>query len=128
MTLLLAANLQRTMMFISMTGAGLNIALNLLLVPRLGIDGAAWATVATEAFVLGAAAVSCARRTGLRFDLRPFGRAFGCALGASAVLAVALPALTGSWVRLGVGVITGVVAVVASGVLPLDLGTEEGAP
>jgi O-antigen/teichoic acid export membrane protein len=128
MTLLLAANLQRTMMFISMTGAGLNIALNLLWVPRLGIEGAAWATVATEAFVLGAAVVACARRTGQRFDLRPFGRAFACALGASAVLAITLPMLTGSWVRLGVGVLTGLVAVVASGMLPLDLGTEEGAP
>jgi len=128
MSLLLAANRQRAMMFISMAGAGLNIILNLWWVPVLGIEGAAWATVATEAFVLVAAAVTAARLTGLRFALRPLGRAIACALGASALLAIVLPSLDGSWPRLGVGILTGLVAVVATGVLPLDLGTEEGAP
>ncbi|RJP82236.1 MAG: flippase [Candidatus Zixiibacteriota bacterium] len=36
---------------ITLAAAGLNVGLNLVLIPRLGAAGAAWATVATESFV-----------------------------------------------------------------------------
>jgi O-antigen/teichoic acid export membrane protein len=53
----------RQILFAWIAGAGglLNVLLNLVLIPRFGIEGAAWATVITESLVL-ACALFCARR------------------------------------------------------------------
>jgi len=53
---LVAADLQERYLSIALTGLALNIGLNLILIPRIGVLGAAIATVVTEAVVtLGAA-------------------------------------------------------------------------
>jgi len=128
--LLLASGYQRVMMVISTLGAGLNIGMNLWAIPRYGIEGAGWTTVATEAFVLCAAAVCGWRLTGIRLDLRASFRPVICA----AVGGLALHGLLGIipvdehlW-RVLVGVGVAGLMVFATGILPLDLGTEKGAP
>lgn len=124
---LLAAGQQRLMMLVSTGGALLNVGLNLWWVPRIGIEGAAWATVATEGFVLCAAAAGVARRTTL--PLRPQGLSRP-ALVAAGGLALALlldatlpelPAL-----RVAASAALGALALLASGLLPLDLGAALG--
>jgi O-antigen/teichoic acid export membrane protein len=128
--LLLAAGHQRLMMRISMGGAALNVALNLWWVPRLGIEGAAWATVVTEILVLSCAAVSVWRRTGVRFTPSVLLRPLLCAAGAFALLSLLLPRLDGSAValRVGAGILVAGCGALLSGVLPLDLGEDDGGP
>jgi O-antigen/teichoic acid export membrane protein len=46
----LVENLQRITFYRTLAGAVLNIVLNVALIPRLGISGAAWATVISQAF------------------------------------------------------------------------------
>jgi O-antigen/teichoic acid export membrane protein len=45
----IATNLDRRLLVTTAVGLGSNVALNLLLIPRWGIAGAAWATVLAEA-------------------------------------------------------------------------------
>ncbi len=125
---LLAADRQRVMMTISIGGAVLNVVLNLTLVPAIGIEGAAWATVATEGFVVAAAALAAWRLTGLHFRPLALARAAACATLACVSLALLLPRWEGSAERLVLGLVIGALGVAAAGVLPLELGTDEGAP
>jgi O-antigen/teichoic acid export membrane protein len=48
----ISTNLDRRLLVTTIVGLTTNVALNLLLIPRLGITGAAWATVAAEALTL----------------------------------------------------------------------------
>jgi O-antigen/teichoic acid export membrane protein/glycosyltransferase involved in cell wall biosynthesis len=50
---LVAVGRQRLLAIASVSGAAINVGLNLLLIPRLGMRGAALATVASEAVLLG---------------------------------------------------------------------------
>lgn len=127
--LLLAAGEQRLMMRISLGGAALNVLANLWAIPRFGIEGAACTTLATEAFVLAAAAACAARRTGLRCPPRLLLRPAACALAAAGLLAAVLPLVPAlPWLRVLAGLACGAAAVLAAGVLPPDFGTEAGAP
>jgi O-antigen/teichoic acid export membrane protein len=45
----ISINLDRRLVYTTLVGLGANIALNFVLIPRLGIEGAAWATVLAEA-------------------------------------------------------------------------------
>jgi O-antigen/teichoic acid export membrane protein len=58
---LIAAGRQVTFTLIALCGLVVNVLLNLTWIPSYGIEGAAWATVVTEGFVL-AAAVLCVRK------------------------------------------------------------------
>jgi len=129
-TLLLAAGKQRVMMLISSLGAALNIGMNLWAIPRFGIEGAAWTTVATEAFVLLSAALCGWRLTGLRVDLVSVLRPVLCAAAGGLVLGGLLHVLPGdaAAVRVVAGVAVAAATVFGAGILPMDLGTEEGAP
>lgn len=51
--LLLAEGRDRTYMLITLVGAIVNVAANVLLIPPYGLVGAAWATIAAEVCVLG---------------------------------------------------------------------------
>jgi len=66
----------RTIVAVSTAALALNVTLNLLWIPRYGFEGAAWATLATEAayFALGALALFAYgyRISWLRLSLRPF--------------------------------------------------------
>ena len=128
--LLLASGHQRVMMVISTLGVGLNVGMNLWAIRRFGIAGAAWTTVATEAFVLVAAALCGWRLTGLRLDITSCVRPIVCAAGGGLALAATLrlaPDLADGWCVLA-GLAAAALSVLAAGILPLDLGTEEGAP
>jgi Na+-driven multidrug efflux pump len=48
----ISSNLDRRLLTTTVVGLGANIALNLLLVPPRGIQGAAWATVLAEALTV----------------------------------------------------------------------------
>ncbi len=125
---LLASGHQRLMMRISIAGAALNIVLNLLAIPSLGIEGAAWTTVATEAFVFVSAALCVRRRTGLQLRVRPLLRALVCAVLAAGTLALLLAQIDPERFALRVlaGLVVGAVAAFATGVLPPRLGTDDG--
>ena len=128
--LLLSSGNQRSLMWISTAGAVLNVAANAWAIPRHGILGAAWTTVATEGFVLLAAAIVGRARTGLRLDIPGLLRPAACAFGAHALLSFLLPHLAEAqpaW-RVAAAVGAAAVGILAAGVFPLDLGTEEGAP
>ncbi len=58
---LIAIGRQKSYTWIAVIGLALNVLLNLIWIPLYSIEGAAWATVVTEAFVL-CAAVYCVRR------------------------------------------------------------------
>jgi O-antigen/teichoic acid export membrane protein len=128
--LLLASGHQRVMMVISTLGALLNVGMNLWAIPRYGIEGAAWTTVATEGFIVCSTAVCGWRITGVRVDLSATWRPVVCAASGG----LALYALLGMIpedahvlrVIAGVAVAAGIVF--SAGILPMDLGTEEGAP
>ena len=127
---LLAAGEQRLMMVLSTAGALLNVGLNLVLIPRFGIEGAAWATVATEAFILGTTAWAVRSKTGLMFPPLRLARPIVCAAASGLGLVVFLPLLDGpaAW-RVLAGLVAGLAALACAGVLPLDLGADEpGAP
>ncbi len=128
--LLLASGHQRVMMVISTLGAALNIGMNLWAIPRYGIEGAAWTTVATEGFILLAAALCGWKLTRVALDVRSLGRPLLCAAGAGGLLWVGLNLLPAdaAMLRVGVGVVVAGLCVFASGIFPMDLGTEEGAP
>jgi len=93
-------------------------------VPHMGIEGAAWATVATEGFVVLAAGWQATVLTGLRFHPLSLVRAGLCAAAAAAALLAVLPQLESSVARLLTGLAVGAVAVLSSGVLPLDLDSD----
>lgn len=128
--LLLAAGQQRTMMWISGAAALFNVLANLWAIPRHGIVGAAATTVCTEALVLGCAAVAGWRLTGIGPCLAPLLRPVLCAAGSALALWLALQQLPdqANGLRIVTGLALGGLGVMASGVLPVDLGGEEGAP
>jgi O-antigen/teichoic acid export membrane protein len=114
------------MMVVSAAGAALNVGLNLWWIPAFGIEGAAWATVATEGFILGATAWRVAALTGLRFRLGRAWRPGLCALGAAALLWPMRDVPGSPAGRLLTGVLLGAAAVALSGVLPLRLEAGDG--
>jgi O-antigen/teichoic acid export membrane protein len=123
---LLAAGQQRLMMALSTAGALLNVGLNLALIPRHGIEGAAWATVATEGFILATTALAVHRRTGLALAPARLLRPAVCAGVSALALSALLPRLGPEPVwRVGAGLAAGLVALACAGLLPLDLGADE---
>jgi O-antigen/teichoic acid export membrane protein len=124
---LLSAGQQRLMMGISTAGAVLNVALNLWWVPQLGIEGAAWATVATEAFVLGSAAFAVHRRAGLAFRPLALARPLLCGALATLALWALLRGLDAQAValRCAAGIGLGAAAALCAGLLPLRLEVPE---
>lgn len=127
---LLAAGQQRLMMGISAAGALLNVGLNLWWVPRFGIEGAACATVATEALVLASAALAVRRRAGLAFRPLLLLRPVACGAAATLALWASLGAIapTAVALRVGVGVALGAAAALCAGLLPLRLESGEPSP
>jgi O-antigen/teichoic acid export membrane protein len=89
---------------ITFLAAALNVAINLVMIPRYGFMGAAWATVISYGALCAINALSCPRGL-LRFpDARTLATACGCAL-----LLLAVAKTTGmfgverAWLRLFVG-------------------------
>lgn len=89
---------------ITLTAALLNVAVNLVMIPRFGFMGAAWATVISYGALCALNALSCPREL-LRF---PDARTVATAMGAATLLvAVAkgtsMLGVDGTWARLFVG-------------------------
>jgi O-antigen/teichoic acid export membrane protein len=59
----ISANLDRRLVVVTVVGLGANIALNVMLIPRWGISGAASATVVAEALTVALLIVQVARRS-----------------------------------------------------------------
>jgi O-antigen/teichoic acid export membrane protein len=96
---LLAARRQRLTLAYDAGALAVNVVLNLILIPRLGYLGTAWAAVGTSAVASACAAIA-ASRVGARIDHAPLTRialasaAFGTALWALLISGVA-PLLAG---------------------------------
>lgn len=104
-----ALNRHQRLVWVSVGCLGVNVAMNLLLIPRLYEQGAAWATVASESLALGLTAAVFSRATGIRLDIRrDLGlTAIGC------VLAIVAGTVTRRSLPAGIGEI--VSALVVSG-------------
>ncbi|MGO8947356.1 MAG: glycosyltransferase [Ktedonobacterales bacterium] len=59
--LMIAINKSRAMIFVTMVGLGVNLGLNLLLIPRLGPLGSAYATLVTEIAVIAVMSPICSK-------------------------------------------------------------------
>jgi O-antigen/teichoic acid export membrane protein len=105
---------------ITAQAAGLNVALNLLLIPGLGLLGAAIATLATETIRM-ALALRAAGRLGL--TLPPFGR-FGRALAAGSLLTAAVVLTPGDsiWIAVPLGAVAYAAGLVLTGGLKVRAG------
>jgi O-antigen/teichoic acid export membrane protein len=58
----ISTNLDRRLVIVTVIGLSANIALNVVLIPRWGVSGAAWATVAAEALTVALLLVQVGRR------------------------------------------------------------------
>lgn len=97
---------------------GLNVALNVALVPRHGIQAAAWIALGCEVLVLGATALLLRRALGLRYGFGALGRG----VVAAGVMAAALwPLRDGPlWLSLALGATAYLGALAALGTLDRD--------
>ena len=109
--LLIAAGQERATLRISLVAAVFNVAANLLLIPWLDAEGAAIATLATEAVVLAPALWLLAVRGGVVYDVRQLARVGVAGAGGLAVAlvldGVVLSACAGVAVYLLLGLLTG---------------------
>lgn len=80
--MILAMNLQRRYIWFAALGLALNVPLNLLLIPRYGIEAAAWITLLTEVAVVSLSLAMVLRRIELRLSLRRVALAVVAAGGA----------------------------------------------
>lgn len=100
---------KRTMLLlmIVLAAAGLNIAMNFLLIPRMGYMGAAWATVVSYAVLSAAQFITCPRGLAQFTDARTVGISLACAaLLVAVVQGSDMLGLEGAWIRLmGAGVL-----------------------
>jgi O-antigen/teichoic acid export membrane protein len=109
--LLVAAGQERAMLAIGVVAAVFNVAANLVLIPWLDAEGAAIATLATEAVVLTPALWLLAVRGGVVYDVRQLARVGVAGAGGLAVAlvldGVVLSACAGVAVYLLLGLVTG---------------------
>src|SRR6185503_15655799 len=91
---LVAVGKQRLLAVASVSAAGINVGLNLLLIPRLGMRGAALATLASEAALLG---IGLAGLMGLP-RARPFQIRVVWVVASALVAGIVLPEI---WTRSG---------------------------
>jgi len=84
--MVIAMNLQRRYIWFAALGLGLNVPLNIVLIPEFGIEAAAWITLLTEIVVVALSTTMVLRKIELRLSLRRIGLAlFASALAALAV-------------------------------------------
>ena len=73
----------RVMPLLTLVAAGLNLAVNLLLIPRIGIMGAAWSTLLAYAALATMTAIAAERRYPVRIDVVRLGAMTGIAVAAT---------------------------------------------
>jgi O-antigen/teichoic acid export membrane protein len=114
--LLVAGGQQAAFLLLMVAGASANILLNLWWIPRAGIVGAAWATLATEAMTVAVSYLVVRRRLALSLHLGFVARVSLATAGMA--LGVVLAASLGFWVSLAAGVVAYAVATGALGLWP----------
>jgi O-antigen/teichoic acid export membrane protein len=77
------ARATRVMPLLTLVAAGLNVATNLLLIPRIGIMGAAWATLLAYAALAAMTAIAAERRHPVHIDLARLGVVAAIAIAAT---------------------------------------------
>jgi len=120
---LIASGYQAAFTWIAVAGLVINVALNLVWIPRYSIEGAAWATVVTEAFVLVAAALCVRRLIGF----------WAFAPGLLKIPAVTAAVGAAAWALKGVSILAALPALAlllcvlmfAVRLLPFDIGGED---
>ncbi|HEX9530996.1 MAG TPA: flippase [Acidimicrobiales bacterium] len=92
-SLLTATRQLRALSVIALVGAVLNVAANLVLIPRFGADAAAWTTVATEGLVVALGGLVAFRGVGMRLPVNRWLRigAAGAALAGALLVVRRLP-------------------------------------
>lgn len=103
--MVVAMDLQRRYIWFAALGLGLNVPLNLVLIPEFGIEAAAWVTLLTELVVVSLSLVMVLRKIELRLSLRRI----GLALVAATLAALAVWALR----QAGAGAVVLVLAMTA---------------
>ncbi len=73
--MVVAMNMQRRYIWFAALGLALNVPLNLWLIPRYGIEAAAWITLATEILVVSLSLIMVLRKIQMRLSLRHIGLA-----------------------------------------------------
>jgi O-antigen/teichoic acid export membrane protein len=68
--MVVAMDLQRRYIWLAVLGLVLNVALNLALIPKYGIEAAAWVTLGTEIVVVALSTAMVLRRIEMRLSLR----------------------------------------------------------
>jgi O-antigen/teichoic acid export membrane protein len=118
---LISGHLQGLLLRIAAIGLAVNVALNLILIPLFTYVGAAAATTATEAVLIGLSQREARRRLGLSWDRR---RLLGLAAATAVTCAVLAPGfLIDPFLQLGLATVAFAAAVLALGVLrPHELG------
>lgn len=81
--MVVAMDLQRRYLWLAALGLVLNVAFNLVLIPRYGIEAAAWVTLATEVVVVSLATAMVLRRMEMRLSLRRLTLALAAATAAA---------------------------------------------
>lgn len=84
--MVVAMDLQRRYIWLAVLGLVFNLAFNLVLIPRYGIEAAAWVTLATEVIVVSLSTAMVLRRIEMRLSLRRL--ALATAAATAAALAV----------------------------------------
>lgn len=117
-SMLISAHLQRRVLMISAAGVVLNLAANLLLIPRYSYTGAAIATTVTEIAACTMSIASAHRLLGLHWPLRRLARAMPALL----LLAAALTAgyFVNPFVQVAVGILVYAAALFPTGALRRD--------
>jgi O-antigen/teichoic acid export membrane protein len=112
---LISGHLQGLLLRIAAAGLAVNVALNLILIPPFTYVGAAAATTATEALLIGLSQRVARRRLGLSWDRR---RLIGLAAATALTCAVLAPGfLIDPFIQLGLATAAFAAAVVVLGVL-----------
>lgn len=120
-SLYIALGRQAVVLKIAGSGLVLNVALNLLLIPPYGINGAALATLVSEAFVFSVYLLSSRKLLGLRVS---FGQVPRIALAAALMALVIWPLHTMVWVAVPVGAVVYGALLYALRVITRDVITE----
>jgi O-antigen/teichoic acid export membrane protein len=84
--MIVAMNRQKRYIWFAALGLAVNVPLNLVLIPRYGIEAAAWITLLTEVLVVSLSLVTVLRTIEMRLSLRSLGLAVLAAAGSALAL------------------------------------------
>ena len=108
------ARATRVMPLLTLVAAALNVACNVILIPRIGIMGAAWATLVAYAGLATMTAIMAERHHPVRIDVRRLGALAMVAIGATLV---SRTVVGDGWSTLAWHLLTAATSVLAMGIV-----------